>query len=309
VTVTHVLAWLQVGLASLLVPHVWQDAPSRSKKRTWGERWEAWNYGTGETRRALRRKLLNINPFLWLASRSRHKRRGAWVALVLVIAWFIVCSGQMSFRWAEESLIVMTAILVNILFKTWFAIEASHRLAEDQKLGALELLLSTPLSARAILRGQALALRRLFLGPLLVALLLELLLAHAAAASMLQDGSRFRVFAIKTAIMFAADLAALYWVGIWCGLTAKSPNYAAFSTIVRILLLPAVAFAGFSILIGFWVSLNGPPGPDWRFYLSFWFWLGLMTDLAFGLRAWVGLRAGFREVALRRTMAVKASQG
>jgi hypothetical protein len=308
VVVTHLLAWVQVGLASLLVPHVWQDTPSRSKKRTWAERWEAWNYGTGETRRALRKRLLNINPFFWLASRSRHKRVGAWVALVLVIGWWIVCSAQMRFRWAEESLVVTTAILVNILFKTWFAIEASQRLAEDQRLGALELLLSTPLNTRTILRGQALALRRLFLGPLAVALLLELILAYAAAATMRQDGERFQVFAIKTALMFAADLLALFWVGIWCGLTAKSPNHAAFATILRILLLPAVAFAAFSILITFWASLNGPPGPDWRFYLGLWFWLGLLTDLAFGLRAWSGLRAGFREVALRRTMVVKASQ-
>ena len=307
VTVTHLLAWLQVGLASVLVPHVWQDAPSRTKKRTWAERWEAWNYGTGETRRALRKRLLNINPFLWLASRSRHKRAGAWVALALVIGWWIVCSAQMSFKWAEESLIVTTAILVNILFKTWFAIEASHRLAEDQRLGALELLLSTPLSATAILRGQALALRRLFLGPLAVALLLELVLAQAAAGSVLQDGKRFRVFAIETAVMFAADLVALFWVGIWCGLTAKSPNHAAFATILRILLLPAVGFVAFSILMGFWLALNGPPGPDWRLYLRFWFWLGLLMDLAFGLRAWMGLRAGFREVALKRTMAVKTN--
>jgi hypothetical protein len=229
------------------------------------------------------------------------------VALALVVAWWVVCSAELGFKWAEESLIVTTAILLNILFKTWFAIEASQRLAQDQRLGALELLLSTPLSAGAILRGQLLALRRLFLGPLVIALLLELVLAQAAAASMPRDGERFRVFAVKTAVMFAADLLTLFWVGIWCGLTAKTPNLAAFATILRILLLPAVVFAAFSILIFFSVRLSGSSGPDWRFYLGLWFWLGLLADVAFGLRAWLGLRAGFREVALRRTMVVKAS--
>ena len=307
VAVTHSLAWLQVGLASILVPHVWQETPSRSKRRTWAERWEAWNYGTGETRRALRNRLLNINPFLWLASRSRRKRAGAWVALALIIGWWFVCNAELGFKWAEESLMLTTAILLNILFKTWFAIEASARLAEDQRLGALELLLSTPLTSEAILRGLALALRRLFLGPLVVALLLELLLAQAGSVSMVQGSQRFRPFAITTALMFAADLFALFWVGIWCGLTSKTPNHAAFATILRILLLPAVIFAALSILIGFSVSLGASPGPGWRFYLGLWFWLGLLADLFFGFRAWLGLRAGFREVALRRTTVVKMS--
>src|SRR5262249_49771129 len=147
----------------------------------------------------------------WLASRSRRKRSGAWVALVLVIGWWFMCSAELGFKWTEESLILTTAVLLNILFKTWFAIEASIRLAEDQRLGALELLLSTPLSSEAILRGLALALRRLFLGPLIVALLLEMVLAQAASASMVPDSERFRAFAIKTALMFATDLLALYW--------------------------------------------------------------------------------------------------
>src|SRR5256885_8919754 len=41
--------------------------------------------------------------------------------------------------------------------KGWFASEVGRQLAEERKRGALELLLSTPLTVKEILRGQRLA--------------------------------------------------------------------------------------------------------------------------------------------------------
>jgi ABC-type transport system involved in cytochrome c biogenesis permease component len=298
IAITHGMAWVLVLLASLLVPYSWQDSFSKSGKRTWDERWERWSYGRGEKRRKLRGHLLAINPFLWLASRARHKRTGAWAALVGVVVWWLYCWARLDFKWSEEALIVTTGVLVNVLFKTWFGIEASQRLAENQRLGALELLLSTPLSGGSILRGQLLALRRIFLGPLLVALLFEFVLVQIAGTVAPQLRERLHAFAVANALMFPVDLLALFWVGVWAGLTARTPNHAAFTTIVRVLLLPGVVFGAIAIVAG-----SRGPGPGWQFYLYLWFWVGVVADLVFGFKAWSRIRTDFRELALKHSVA------
>ena len=52
------------------------------------------------------------------------------------------------------------------MLKLWITTEAGQQLAVDKKSGAFELLLSTPLTVRDMVRGQWLALRRQFLKPL-----------------------------------------------------------------------------------------------------------------------------------------------
>ena len=61
-----------------------------------------------------------------------------------------------------ESLVtpLASALILNTILKGWFAGEACAQLAEDRRIGALELLLSTPLDVRSILHGQFLALCR-----------------------------------------------------------------------------------------------------------------------------------------------------
>ena len=75
----------------------------------------------------------------------------------------------MHLHWNEETLSLTTALFLNSVLKFWIGIEACQRLAEEQKMGTLELLLSTPLDEHAILlKAEFLALRRQFLKPLAV---------------------------------------------------------------------------------------------------------------------------------------------
>ncbi len=139
-------------------------------------------------------------------------------------------------------------MLLNLLLKVWFALEAGRQLAEDRRQGALELLLSTPLTVQDILRGQLLALKRQFLGPVVVTLLVFFLFMMAAASDeMLLENPEDRSFWVLSwaagMVMLVADLAALYWVGMWKALTAKNPTRAAASNLGRILVLPWVVLA------------------------------------------------------------------
>jgi hypothetical protein len=97
--------------------------------------------------------------------------------------------------------------------------------------------------------------------------------------------------------MLLADLAALLWVAMSSSLTSRNANIAIIKTISRILILPWILFAAGAVMALIITELFGIR-LDWRFYLSFWFAAGILTDLGFGLRAWLAVRTRFRELAL-----------
>ena len=166
-------------------------------------------------------------------------------------------------------------------------------------MGALELLLSTPLSVRDILRGQLMALRRQFLRPLLAIILIELVLARIVRQHSRTGDDRMVLTWMAGILILVADVVALIWVALSSALSSKNANQAIIKTLVRVLILPWVMFAIIAVLASLWAGVTRKPGPGWRFHLGLWFWLGLGTDFIFGLSAWVRLRTGFRELALR----------
>jgi hypothetical protein len=299
--VTHALTWLLVALSSWIVPHSWQDRQSGQGEARWADKWRMWVYGNAGQRKALRTRLLEVNPFCWLASRARLKPAGVWIVLGFVVSWWVYMRVVMHLHWHEESFSLTTALLLNSVLKLWICIEASQRLAEEQKMGSLELLLSTPLSERGILRGQFLALKRQFLKPLAIVISVEILYMLAVSRySFLPSEERERqvAFGFAGIVQLILDILALAWAALLAALKAKSPNRASVSTIFRLLILPWVIFAVITVIVGIWTA--GGPGPSWKFFLYLWFWLGVFADLAFGLPAWWQLRTRFRELALQR---------
>jgi hypothetical protein len=301
VGVTHALTWLLAALASWIVPHSWQDRESGKGKARWADKWRIWVYGKASQRKALRTRLLEVNPFCWLSSRARFKPAGVWIFLGFVACWWIYLRLIMHLRWTEESFSLTTALILNSVLKLWIGIEAGQRLAEEQKNGSLELLLSTPLSERGILRGQFLALKRQFLQPLVVVIGVEIVFMLAVSRHSVlpaEEGARQVAFGLAGIVLLILDIAALTGVALLAALTARSPNRASASAILRVLVLPWIIFAAVAVVVGLWTA--GGPGPNWKFFLYLWFWLGVLTDLAFGLSAWWQLRTRFRELALQR---------
>lgn len=298
VGVIHLLTWLLVRCASLRAPNCWQDKAAGAEKIRWRERWQQWVYGGPEQRQALRRRLLPVNAFCWLASRARWKPRLVWVFLGFVGCWWLYLRMKMEMNWWDESLGFTAALMLNSVFKLWIAIEAGQRLAEEQKMGTLELLLSTPLSDQDVVGGQLAALRRQFLKPLLVCIVLEVLFIIGIARYSTQSAPQVLSFGFSGLLLLLADITALFWVALSSGLTSKSPNHASISTISRVMILPWVLYGGVVALANL---TAGGPLPGWPFYLLVWFWLGIAADLGFGLPAWWRVRTRFRELALQRT--------
>ena len=293
----HWLTWLLVALASRLAPRCWQDRPSMAGQWRWRDRWEAWVFGDRQKRTQFRRRLLQVNAFYWLAARARLKPLGVWLALLFVGLWWLFMRLVLEFKPLEETLSLTTVFILNLLLKLWIAVESVQRLAEDQKNGALELLLSTPLTVRDIVRGQLLSLRRQFLAPLLVVLLVEIFLILGASQHAFPNGRAVLVSGVGGSVMLLADISALIGVAILTALRARSANHASVSTISRVLILPSALWAAMAMLSRIWILSFGADGPGWKFYFALWFGLGLAADLAFGLPAWWQLRTRFRQLA------------
>jgi ABC-type Na+ efflux pump permease subunit len=246
VACTLVYSLLFFALACRIVPKSWQIRSESGRRVPWRDRLDNWVNGSAEARKSLRAQLLEVNPFCWLAGRERGKIIAVWLFLVACAAVWFWGYWRFTRDWLDVVNYSMTMFLVHLLFKIWFAGEASRRLAEDRQSGALELLLSTPLSPRDIVWGQWLALFRQFGGPLCA-----VLLADACFLVMGIVGTRFRsdhasfwvLLWGMFVITFLMDLAALASLGMWLGLTIQRVNRATSGACARVLSLPWILFA------------------------------------------------------------------
>ena len=301
VAVIHALGWIFLLLACFVAPRGWQDRPAGARRARWNERWKAWSYGDVAMRAGFRARLLDVNAFFWLAARDRLKPAWVWTFLGLVAAIWVWGFAKLQYDWFNLPIYFATAFGMNAVLKSWFAAEATRQLSDERRMGSLELLLSTPLTVRDILRGQALALRRQFLGPVLVTLLVELTLLLAGTRDSLngEDRAVWTAVWITGMVTLVTDLVALYWLGMWMGLASKNPKRASSDTVGRVLALPWVVFAGFMLFLAL-ISVRGQSEVDWKTILGVWVALSLAVDVAYGAWARHKLLTEFRDAATRR---------
>jgi ABC-2 family transporter protein len=298
-------AWVFLALASFVVPRSWQDRPVGNARGGWRNRWHRWSFGDAAERAAFRRRLLGVNAFFWLAARARLKPIYVWVALAVIgclWAWGAIENGH---SWNDAGVYYTTAIILNLMLKIWVASEAGHRLGQDRKLGSLELILSTPLRVRDIIRGQLLALRRQFIGPVVAIMLIEfaflLMSLGTVGSGGGPDASQMVAMWAGGTVMLVADLAALSIVAMWVGLSTRNPNRATGATVARVLVLPMLMSLSIYICLGIASAIGRySPDPGFKFFLAAWFLPGILVDLFFGTLAWRHLHRDFREIAARR---------
>jgi len=296
----HGLTWFFLGLAVVVCPRVWQDRPADVLRLKWRERWQSWLYGAPEVRRSFRDGLLDQNPLFWLTSRERLKPAYVWIVLGLIAAAWLFGWYKLGRDWLNSSTYFTTTLVVNFVLRNWVAAEVTRQFPEDRRSGALELLLSTPLTVIDILRGQWLALRRQFLAPLVFVLVVETLFMKAAMNEEFvpKDRQIWLALYLGAMLMLVADLVAIYWVGLWLSLNARSAQRAANGALVRILGLPWLIMA--LVFVPTMQAMRGGVEPGWQFFFAWWLLSGLGIDLLFGAWARTKLLTGFRMVATQR---------
>ena len=305
---THLVGWLLLLRAGALLQRAWQDRPQGARRLRWQALWRQWSYGKASEQKEFRSRLLDRNPFSWLAGRNRLKPASVWLFLGSMAALWYWDYSQVGKSMFEPDIMAWVFIIVHSILKVWFATEASSQLVEDQRSGTLELLLTSPLKARQIIDGQWLALKRQFLTPIIVILALDVvLLIQAFWMTNLTDYGWFKtrpvacIAFLGAVVMLVLDLYALGWVGMWQGLVAKNINRALAASVLRIFVLPWL------VCVGLWligqrraVYIFGQSDPAVEDAVITWLVFGVATSLIFGLHARDKLHTEFRQVASER---------
>jgi ABC-type transport system involved in cytochrome c biogenesis permease component len=178
------LAWL--GLTTLWLARTWRDRPK--SVRAWHriKFWQRWDQPASASRVALRRRLLDINPFFWLSGR-KHVSAPVFMCITVVLtAITVYVTGPLFGRvlrvgpnfspvFGHLFAWLWTGLAIHTLALYYAAMAASQRLAEDKQSGALELILSTPATQRSISRGLWMAYGRRMFFPALIAVLVHFL--------------------------------------------------------------------------------------------------------------------------------------
>jgi hypothetical protein len=267
---SHALGWGMLALACLAVPRSWQEKgrkPGASRRSYW------WRYGGARRRLALRRKLLDRNPILWLSCRERWQSIGMWaVSLIVagVLAAFLVWKAPVNV-WGAWS--TLSWLFVALLY-LWMASQAGRFYLEARRSGLIELLLAAPLTVKQVVQGHWRAMVRMFGAPVALLLLVEFAggwLAYRTTWGTAVPAKWNHLAAlIKSAastLSTLTSLVALAWFGMWMGMTSRNASLATLKTILFVKVIPflviyfVTAYAMvFLVIVPQTLKMRTPPG-------------------------------------------------
>jgi hypothetical protein len=284
---------------------VWSAAPRSFARR--------WRYGAPAWREAWRRRLLDRNPIAWLASRDLWLRRVVGWVIVLGFALSMVMPiliarvvGAAGFsEWAV--VIQIVSGVLSLALALWVVVQASRFFVEGVQTRALERILVTPVSVEAILQGHWAGLRRAFLFPAVILLVMkgcagalqiyefwQMSRNQTAGANLPFDFFTYQMVSVGFGlVLFVTSLLALAWFGMWMGLTSRKVPVAVIKTVVFVKILPWFVFAFGQGLLMMTIALA--QWPSWIPAVL----LGVLAgglDVFFILFARAQLRVRMREV-------------
>jgi hypothetical protein len=281
---THLLAWICLALACWLAPRIQRQHSLAPARLTW-TRGRDWLKRTLLTPR-VRQRVLEGNPVTWLSIRDPLRTYAVWTLPIVLIA--ILSALYLVVRSTAQAIaILLCVIVIQIVFRLWLALDASHAFNASRRNGTLESLLGTPLSPREIGEGMVSGLRQRFIWPGVALATLGL----GAAAYFATAGNGLLAAAVfVAAITLLVDIPCITWVGLWRGLASSGSTAAIVSTLARTLVLP---LAWPAILKGlFNQSSDGE-------FLGIYFVAALVNNLLFRASARSRLCEHFRTLALR----------
>jgi hypothetical protein len=239
--VQNAIAWVFLIGACFKIGHVWRVAEQPV-----------------ETSRVARRirvsvrslRLLQDNPFDWLCFRDIARTRvWKWLYLMgVVAAW----GAAFAFGWIDNTLFIVLSpisLVGGLGMLVILAVSACQTFSESRRTGALELMLTTPLSPESMIAGQWAALRRNMHLPLSLLGVMDFVAFVAICA--LDSGGRGAlsntaisgafVLRIVYLVLFIANFRALGWLGMWTGLTEPKGSKAIAKTLFFVLGIPLVS--------------------------------------------------------------------
>ena len=200
------VSWTWLALVTWRLARTWRDRPKNSGAWSRMKFWSRWCQPGSARRVALRRRLLEINPFFWLDGRrlvSAPVFMALMIGLVAVaslgvapLLGRIIRGGNSTYLIGSVFTWFWTGVAVHALVLYYAAMAASQRLAEDKQSGALELILSTPTNDRILSLGLWLAYARRMLFPATAAVLAHFFFLWQAATLVILEPPQERPLGI-----------------------------------------------------------------------------------------------------------------
>jgi ABC-type transport system involved in multi-copper enzyme maturation permease subunit len=258
--VSHLLAWMLLVLAALMVPRAWQDKESVREARGAG----------GLVGRRVARifrvnrspAVLHQDPLLWLMGERPVLKlilwvlSGFWCLSVILICLVLgpdAASGVV-FGWSLVLLLIIGVMLIEHSCRFW---------VESRQNGNLEALLAIPVQNREILSSHWASIRDHFLWPIVVVacsatvplwiVMLRRYWGDAPANSWL-PGEVMGLATVGGAIFcwFVATFAAIGYTGMWLSLKLRRPHFASGLTLLCVIILPTLfCYLGFGLTLLF----------------------------------------------------------
>jgi ABC-type transport system involved in cytochrome c biogenesis permease component len=297
--ILFLLGLSSIVLASVLLPRRRQQGETAVVSGRSGASWRFRGVPPGTLAGAFAE-----NPFYWLTSRDRLPKAIMWGAIGLLLPlWMIFLLASLLATRPHPGFIaaMITAFALHLVCKSILAMEASRRLSEDRQSGALELLLVTPLSPKAIVAGQLAALKAHFRPALIVLslmnaglILMTLVFEKPLSMNTSNQLIFFEMFA-GGVVMLLFDFAAIPWVAMSAALRTRKHHRAVLNTLLRVMIVPWLIMAVI-ILSQPRVSATGG-----GFIIGFWFLCGIIIDAIMASRARYNLIRYFRALVTADT--------
>lgn len=235
------LSWLFMGLTAVFVPRLWRDSP---EEKPIAHRW-LWRLGYTAGWRATYKRRLETNPVYAVAARLRWPHWVFWSLVILValnVSWltygYRINTGASGFHSYFSHALVFTN-------RVWLCVMACRFWLEARRTGALELILTSPLPVRTLLRGHWRALWLLFAGPVVAIALLHVFYVEESWRLTPQRGQFGSLLlqshiaaAASSLINFLTDVLAICWLGAWLGLASRRPAFVILKTFAWVVLAP-----------------------------------------------------------------------
>jgi ABC-type Na+ efflux pump permease subunit len=247
-----ILASALIGLAASCLRR-WQDEPPAKRWRL-REAWKAICYGGPAARLKLRRRLLDRNAFMWLASRDRLQVAAIWITSVctMICVGFVLSRGKL-----DPVIPIGTGTALAFLVQLAFSQAAAAQLLREYEQGTLELVLSTPLSVQEVIDGQIAAARRQYRALFAT----TFLLLSAGLILLAWQGPPRRWLGMTILPVFLGLLFlqfhALGWVAIWSIVKAPDPKRASSNAFFLIAIFPGLMFGLIVVSVQFvmWMAV------------------------------------------------------
>jgi len=239
----HLLSWLFLISASLVLPRAWQDRPISSRRPSFRQV-PFVRTDNALFQRERRRRLLDSNPVLWMAEFAAGRPLYLWIVIVAacfaaLLAW-LIDPGSLPIAAG----LLIGALALHFVLAIWAAWQVCYLVSEARDSGTFELLLMTPLTDREIIQGHFLALQRFFTLPIFMLLCVEasllglhLYTVHGSGGSFVLSG----ILTVAAMVMLVLDLCAVGWFGMWMALRSRKPSQAFTKTVLYVLILPQLS--------------------------------------------------------------------